>query len=140
MIELSPAGEAIFLVGRVLFGAVLAYMSINHFANADYMAGYAESKGVPAGKFSVVASGVMMLLGGIGIAVGAYPVLAAGALAAFFVVSTPVMHDFWAVPEEQAQDEQIQFLKNTALLGGSLVFLALGGLEWAYAVNVGLFL
>lgn len=131
---LDGAAGTIFLVARLLFGLVLAFMGLNHFQDVEGMAGYAGSKGVPAPKFGVVASGVMLILGGVGIAVGAFPVLAAGAIAAFFVVTTPLMHDFW-----NDGDELNGFLKNTALLGGSLAFLALGGVDWPLAVNVGLF-
>lgn len=130
---------AIFLlVGRILFGGLLAFQGLNHFQNLDGMAGYAEMKGIPAPRFGVVASGVVLVLGGLGIALGVFPTLAAGALAVFFLVVTPTMHDFWAVPEDQKQDEMIQFLKNAELLGASLLFLALGSETWAYAVGIGL--
>jgi len=123
-----------FLVARLVFGLVLAFMGLNHFTDIEGMAGYAGSKGVPAPEFGVIASAVMLILGGLGIAAGAYPVLAAGALATFFVVATPMMHDFW-----NDEDEMTGFLKNAALLGGSLAFLALGGVDWPLAANVGLF-
>ncbi len=131
------AAGTIFLLARVVFGLVLAFMGLNHFMDVEGMAGYAGAKGVPAPEFGVVASGVMLLLGGLGIAAGAYPVLAAGALATFFAVATPLMHDFWNA--EDTQGEMTHFLKNAALLGGSLAFLALGGVDWPLALNVGLF-
>ncbi|WP_049981263.1 DoxX family protein [Halolamina rubra] len=131
------AAGTIFLLARVVFGLVLAFMGLNHFMDVEGMAGYAGAKGVPAPEFGVVASGVMLLLGGLGIAAGAYPVLAAGALATFFVVATPLMHDFWNA--EDTQGEMTHFLKNAALLGGSLAFLGLGGADWPLALGVGLF-
>ncbi|WP_336023222.1 DoxX family protein [Halobellus salinisoli] len=136
-LDTGSAGIA-FLLGRVLFGVVLAFMGLNHFMNTEGMAGYAESKGIPAGRASVLFSGGMLLFGGLGIALGVYPALAAGAIALFFVVSTPTMHDFWAAPEEQQQSEMTNFLKNVALLGGALVFLALSGSAWPYAIGIGL--
>jgi uncharacterized membrane protein YphA (DoxX/SURF4 family) len=78
------------------------------------------------------------VLGGLGLLVGAYPVLSAGMLATFFLVVTPVMHDFWAVPESEQQAELTNFLKNAELFGAALVFLALGDLTWGYALGVGL--
>ncbi|MFB6091819.1 MAG: DoxX family protein [Haloquadratum sp.] len=139
VLQLAAGSTGIaFLLGRVLFGAVLAFMGLNHFLDADGMTGYADAKGVPAPRFSVVFSGGMLLFGGLGIAVGAFPALAAGAVALFLVVATPTMHDFWAVPEDQQQSEMTNFLKNVALLGGALVFLALSGTAWPYAVGIGL--
>ena len=72
-------GAVLLLVGRLLFGGFLAFAGLNHFMNADEMSDYAATKGVPAAEFGVIASGSMLVLGGLGLLVGAYPVLAAGA-------------------------------------------------------------
>ncbi|WP_245626052.1 DoxX family protein, partial [Haloparvum sedimenti] len=110
--DTALAGE-IFLLGRLLFGGVLAFMGLNHFMNLEQMAGYAEFKGLPAPSFSVIASGAVLVLGGLGVVLGAFPVIAAGGLAVFLIVSAVTMHDFWTVddPEEQ-QNEMTSFLKN----------------------------
>ncbi len=65
--------------------------------------------------------------------------LAAGALATFLVGSALTMHDFWAVPEDQQQDEMTQFLKNVAMAGGAFALLAVAGTNWPYSLGVGLF-
>jgi putative oxidoreductase len=135
----ATGAEMAFLFGRVLFGFVVAFMGLNHFLNVDGMAGYAEAKGLPAPRLAVTFSGGMLLFGGLGIAVGFLPTLAAGALVVFFLVATPAMHDFWAAPEEQQQTEMTQFLKNVVMLGASVSFLALSGVQWPYALGIGLF-
>jgi uncharacterized membrane protein YphA (DoxX/SURF4 family) len=139
MVVESAVGGVAFLLARALFGGVLAFMGLNHFRSVDELAGYAEHKGLPAPRFSVVASGAVLVLGGAGIVLGVVPVLAAGALAAFLLVSAVTMHDFWAAPDEQVQDELTQFLKNVSLAGGALALLAVGGQAWPYAVGVALF-
>ena len=131
-------GAILVLVGRLLFGGFLAFQGLNHVMNTDEMAGYAGSKGVPAPRFGVIASGILLLLGALGIILGDYPTVAAGMLAVFFVLVTPVMHDFWAAPEAEQQNEMVNFIKNVELLGASLVFLALGGETWGYALNIGI--
>ena len=131
-------GAILILVGRLVFGGFLAFQGLNHFMNTDEMAGYAGSKGVPAARFGVIASGILLLLGGLGIILGVYPIVAAGMLAVFFVLVTPMMHDFWAAPEAEQQDEMVDFIKNVELLGASLVFLVLGGETWGYALNISL--
>ncbi|AGN02400.1 DoxX family protein [Salinarchaeum sp. Harcht-Bsk1] len=128
----------LLLLARLLFGAVLAFQGMNHFLNADQMAGYAGMKGVPLPGVAVVGTGLILLGGGLGIVLGVFPTIAAGALAVFFLVTTPLMHDFWAVDDEQAQDEMIQFLKNAELFGASVLFLAISGTEWAYSLGIGL--
>ncbi|NHX38618.1 MULTISPECIES: DoxX family protein [Haloarcula] len=136
--ESAGAGE-LFLLGRLLFGGVLAFMGLNHFQNAGQMAPYAEAKGLPAPVASVYGSGGLLLVSGILVILGAYPVIAAGALATFLVVSAVTMHDFWAVPDDQVQDEMTQFLKNVALAGGALSLLAVAGTSWPYTVGMSLF-
>jgi len=126
------------LLGRLAFGGLLAFQGLNHFLDLEGMAGYAEMKGIPAPKLAVVASGLFLIGGGLGIALGVFPLVAAAALTVFFVITTPTMHDFWAAPEEQRENEMIHFIKNVELLGASLVFLALASEAWPFAVGIGL--
>lgn len=138
-LELTGAAGLAFLLARVLVGGVLAFMGLNHFLDADAMTGYAEAKGLPAPRLAVLGSGGTLLFGGLSIATGIVPVLGAGALALFLAVATPTMHDFWSFDDpEQVQAEMTNFLKNVALLGASLGFLALAAVEWPYAVGIGL--
>jgi putative oxidoreductase len=124
-----------FLIARILFGGLLAFQGLNHFQNADAMSGYAQSKGVPAARAGVLFSGGMLIFGGLGIVLGVFPAIATGAIAVFLLVATPMMHDFWAVPEDQQQDEMTSFIKNVELLGASVVLLALSSQPWAYALG-----
>jgi putative oxidoreductase len=128
----------VLLAARVLFGGVLAFMGANHFMQADQMAGYAEHKGLPAPKLSVLLSGGLLVLGGLAIVAGVFPVVAGFALAAFLLVSAVTMHDFWAVPEDQQQDEMTGFLKNVALAGGALAIAAFGTTDWALSAGLSL--
>lgn len=127
-----------FLLGRVAFGGLLIFQGLNHFMDLEGMAGYAEMKGVPAPTLGVAASGLLLVAGGLGIVLGIFPLVAAALLVVFFTVVTPMMHDFWAAPEDEAETEMIQFIKNTELLGASLVFMALATETWPYAVGIGL--
>jgi uncharacterized membrane protein YphA (DoxX/SURF4 family) len=136
----ASAGSAeIFLLARLLFGGVLAFMGLNHFTNTEDMVGYAQFKGLPAPKLSVVGSGGLLLFAGAGIVVGAFPVLSGFALAVFLLVSAVTMHDFWTMddPEEQ-QNEMTSFLKNLFGAGGALAFAALGATTWPYSVGIAL--
>jgi uncharacterized membrane protein YphA (DoxX/SURF4 family) len=136
----AAAPGAALLVARVAFGVVLAFMGVNHLLNADRMSDYAASKGVPAASFLVPFTGFQLVFGGLGIALGVYPVLAAGAVAVFLLVTTPVMHDFWTVEDPQErQGETTDFLKNVTTFGAALAFLVLGTEPWLYSVGIGLF-
>jgi uncharacterized membrane protein YphA (DoxX/SURF4 family) len=136
-LELTSAGELVFLVGRLLIGGLFAFMGLNHFMDTDTMTGYAASKGVPAPRLSVLASGATLVFGGLLIVLGLYPAVGAGVIAGFFLVVTPKMHDFWNVEDpQQQQSEMTDFLKNVVLLGASLVLLSLGTQPWPYAVSL----
>lgn len=131
--------ETAMLVGaRVLFGAVIAFTGLNHFLGLEEMAGYAEFKGLPAPTLSVLASGAVLTLGGLGIIVGAFPLLSALAVAGFLLVAALTMHDFWAVAEEEQQNELNHFLKNVAMTGGALGIAALSTQSWTLSLGIGL--
>ncbi|WP_312912003.1 DoxX family protein [Natronosalvus caseinilyticus] len=134
----SAGADVAFLLARVIFGGVLAFMGFNHFLDVERMAGYAEFKGLPAPKASVVLSGVLLVLGGLSLIVGVFPAVGAGALAVFLVVSALKMHDFWNAEGEEAQNEMTAFLKNVYGAGAALAFLAVSNAAWPYALNIGL--
>jgi len=72
--------------------------------------------------------------------VRSFPVLAAGALAAFLLISAVTMHDFWSIDDpEERQSEMTSFLKNVYGAGAALALLAVGGTAWPYALGLGLF-
>ncbi|MFC3478704.1 DoxX family protein [Halobacterium litoreum] len=131
--------DVALLAARVLFGGVLAFMGVNHFMQTEQMTGYAQHKGLPAPKLSVLASGAVLVLGGLAVVTGAFPAVGAVALAAFLLASAVTMHDFWAVPEDQQQDEMTSFLKNVALAGGALAFAAIASSTWAYSAGLSAF-
>jgi uncharacterized membrane protein YphA (DoxX/SURF4 family) len=134
---LATVSDVAFLVGRLLFGGVLAVMGLNHFQQVEGMAGYAESKGLPLPKVSVVGSGALLVVAGGAIVLGVVPVVAGALLAAFLLASAVLFHDFWSVEDpEQKQSEMTDFLKNVALAGAALAFLAVGGTAWPLAVGL----
>jgi putative oxidoreductase len=135
----APLTAEVFLLGRIVFGAVLAFMGLNHFLDTESMTGYAAAKGIPAPRASVLLSGGTLVAGGLGIAAGIAPTLATGGIIVFFLVTTPTMHDFWAVSDEETQSEMTHFLKNVVVLAGALVLFALSATDWPYAVGLAVF-
>lgn len=137
MFETTGPG-VVFLLARVVFGGVLAFTGLNHFMDVEEMAGYAEFKGLPAPTLSVLGSGGLLVFGGLSLITGVVPAIGAGALALFLFVSAVMMHDFWRMEGEEAQNEMTSFLKNLFGVGGALAFLALASTQWPYALNLGL--
>jgi uncharacterized membrane protein YphA (DoxX/SURF4 family) len=118
--------EIILVIGRVLFALLFISSGLAHFAQRDAMTGYAQFKKVPAAKFSVLLSGLVILLGGIYIALGIYADLGALLLAIFLIPTAFMMHNFWTIEDSQAkQGEMINFMKNLSLAGAALIIFAL---------------
>jgi len=113
----------LFLIGRILLGGYFLYNGINHFLSLGSMAGYAASKGVPAPEIAVMGSGLLLLVAGASILLGMYPMVGIAAAALFLVGVTPMMHDFWAVPADQQMAEMVNFTKNLALLGATVMLV-----------------
>ena len=99
------------------------------------MAQYAGSKKVPSPKYAVLLSGLLILLGGLGILLGVYVQYAILLVVVFLAVVSFTMHNFWTVQDPmQKQMEMVQFLKNMALLGAALMALAIPE-PWAYSLT-----
>lgn len=116
--------EYLFLIGRILYALVFLMSGINHLQNSGAMAGYAASKGVPAAQLAVLGTGVLMLLGGLSIALGFQPTWGIALITVFLVPATLMMHNFWADTDPMARlNNLINFQKNVAMLGAAWVML-----------------
>lgn len=116
--------EILFLIGRIVLGIYLLFNGANHFINLSMMSGYAGTKGVPAATVAVAGSGLVLLLGGLSILLGYQPYIGAALIVIFMVPVAFMMHNFWAVEDEQMQQaEMVNFMKNIALAASALMFL-----------------
>jgi putative oxidoreductase len=126
--------DIVLLVGRILFGGFFIMSGLNHFQNVGMMSGYAGSKNVPFPRLAVIGSGVMLVAGGASVLLGIVPVVGLIVLVLFLLSTLATMHDFWNVKEpQQHATEQVNFLKNVALIGASLA-LMYGASDWALAL------
>lgn len=123
-----------FLIGRIIVGLYYISAGAKHFTNLSMMAGYAGSKGVPAPKLAILGSGALLIIGGLSLLLGFYPLIGVIAVSLFLIGVTPVMHNFWSVTDPQERmNQMINFTKNLGLLGSSLMFLAIPQ-PWAFSV------
>ncbi len=119
--------EYLFVLGRILLGGYFIMSGANHFKHITMYTGYAKSKGVPMPREATMLTGVMLILGGLGILLGIYVEFSVFLLALFLAVTTLQMHQFWKMPHSDAgrMGEEINFKKNLALLGAVLMLLAI---------------
>ncbi len=127
--------QVAFLLGRVIVGVYYLMSGVNHFTKLGMMSSYAAAKGIPAPKVAVIVSGFLLLVAALTLLTGYRPTIGVIALVVFFVPVTFTMHAFWAVQEPMSRmSEMINFTKNLALLGSSLMFLAIRQ-PWPFSLH-----
>jgi len=129
--------KAAFLLGRIIYGGFFVYSGIHHFQERKSLAQYASGKNVRLPELAVTATGALLIAGGTSILLGVKPKWGTLAVMTFLAGATPVIHDFWRADDpNQKQNDAVNFMKNTALLGGAL---ALMGVEepWPVSVPIG---
>lgn len=128
--------QALFLLGRIVYGGFFVLNAVNHFMKAEMLTSYAASKNVPFAKLAVLVSGLFLLFGGLGMILGMYVQWAVLLLVVFLVAVSFTMHNFWAVQDVmQKQVEKTNFLKNIALAGAALMTLAIPS-PWLYSFGI----
>jgi uncharacterized membrane protein YphA (DoxX/SURF4 family) len=114
----------LFVLGRAIFGGFFLYNGINHLRHQQMMSQYAASKGTPSPDAAVVASGLLLITGGLSVLAGMKPRQGLAAIIAFLVPVSLQMHRFWEEQDaEKRMTEMIHFMKNMALVGASLTML-----------------
>lgn len=114
------------LVGRVLLALIFIIAGFGKITGFEGTVGYMQAYNMPMTQILAVIAIIIELGGGIMIAVGWKARWAAGALFIFVLVASFVFHAFWTVPADQAQLQNIMFMKNLAIMGGMLYIIAYG--------------
>ena len=114
----------IMTCGRVLLSLIFLLSGLNHLVHFSAGVSALASKGFPLPSIAMAVAIAMLLVGGMSLIAGYQVRLGAALLAVFLVVVTPVFHDFWAYQGGEAEQQQIHFMKNVAMLGGVLIAYA----------------
>jgi putative oxidoreductase len=131
--------DYILLLSRVILGFYFLFNSFNHFRSLNSMAEWVKSKNIPVPKLMVALTGILLLIGGFSILLGAYIEIGITALTLFFLPVTFVMHDFWRETDPQMKMmHMINFMKNLALWAAILALLFIPQ-PWPFSLNLGLF-
>jgi uncharacterized membrane protein YphA (DoxX/SURF4 family) len=131
--------DVIFLVGRILFVQVFilsGYMA--HLRGREQGVAYARMYNAPAPELLVPLSGIVAILGGLSVILGAWGDVGALLIAGFLAGITPIMHAFWKETEPMTRIAQTaNFQKNVALLGAALiVFYLFNQLQGAAGLTI----
>lgn len=118
--------DVIELIGRIMFALLFVVSGVRHFTKRPMMVEYSRASGGPVPEVGVPLTGLMLLAGGVLVALGVWGDLGALLIAASLVPIAYFMHAFWKVedPEMRAMQEA-HFMKNLSLAGAALVLLYL---------------
>lgn len=117
--------ESLFILGQIVLGAYFILAGIEHFTHSKDMINYATFKSLPMPAAAVYGSGLVLVLGGIGIFTQTMLTWSYVGLSIFLVIAACTMHAFWKQKEAQAKMmDTIQFKKNIALAAALLMLAA----------------
>jgi len=120
-------GSAILaLLGRALLASIFVYSGFGKITGFQGTVGYIAGAGLPMAQVLAVGAIIVEFIGGLALLIGFQARWAALAFVLFLVIITPVFHNFWSVPAAEAMDQQINFIKNIAIVGGMLMVMAFG--------------
>jgi putative oxidoreductase len=109
-------------LGRAMVASPLIYGGLGAAREPGMRHKALERSGLPASQELVRLNGAVMVVGGVALALGIKPKLAALGLAGSITATTLVGHPFWREEDEAARSSQaMQFYKNAAILGGLLL-------------------
>ena len=117
--------DVIVLIGRILFGILFLGSGSAHFQQRKAMSQYAGQMKIPSPLAATLASGVLIVAGGLMVIFGIWADLGALLLILFLIPTAVLMHPFWKGGDpQQSQMNMTQFMKNISLAGGALMAFA----------------
>lgn len=114
------------LVGRILLAGIFVISGFGKITGFEGTAGEIASKGLPLPQVLTVIAILIEFGGGLAIVLGWKTRWAALAFIVLLIVITPIFHGYWAAPPDEVMNQQINFMKNVSILGGSLLLFAFG--------------
>ena len=122
----SVGQDALALFGRILLAVLFIPAGISKLTGFAGTVGYIGSVGLPLPALGAVLAIVVELGFGVLLLVGFKTRWVALALALFTLAAAVFFHNYWAMPADKAFINQLMFMKNVAIAGGLLAFVAFG--------------
>ena len=124
--------NAIDLIGRIIIGLFFFYEAFDTMVFFDVTRDTLTSYGIEfAQDWLIVASIILLLIGGAMVIIGYYANVGAFLLFIYWFIFTVVVYSFWDEPIEVKSLHIKAFMRNMALCGGLLVIVANGARDWS---------
>ena len=121
MINLEKYGDHATLIGRLFFASMFLVFGYGKLTGYAGTVGYMGSLGMPVPALFTLLAIIIEIAGGLLMLVGYQTRLVSLGLAMYVLVSAFIGHS-----QLGDQDQFMHFMKNMAIVGGSLAFVACG--------------
>lgn len=115
--------ETLFVVGRIVLGALAIFAGFGHLLNISNIARMAKMNKVPFAKFVVFLTGVGLILAGLGVAFWVYIEIALWFLVGFFGLAAFWIHRFWSKKKGHDRTEHMHYFMGNMMLVGLLLIM-----------------
>ena len=112
--------KKITTIGRILFAIPFILFGINHFLMTDYYLGMLTSF-IPLGAYTIILTGIMLIVSGISIITKKYVKFATILLAILLFTFIVTIHIPHLLHDSDRTVTLIALLKDISLMGGSLM-------------------
>ncbi len=120
------------LTGRILMAVLFLPSGVKKIMDLGGTAQMLAAKGLPMPDLFAIAAGVTETAVPILLVLGIVPRLTAVLAGGFVVVATLTSHRFWEIADPaMAMGQQIHFLKNVAIIGGTMFYFVAGAGRFA---------
>ncbi len=113
-------------IGRIFLAPIFIYGGMDTLRHPTPRVQVAERAGAPNADTAVRVNAAVMVIAGGMLLLNILPKLAAVLLAGSLVPTSFAGHQFWKKQGKEQKQQITQFLKNTAAIGGLLLFTAQG--------------
>ena len=107
-------------IGRVLFAVPFAIFGINHLLFLDFYIGTISSF-IPLGPYTIILTGIFLIMASISIIINKYIKVSTILLAVLLLIFILTIHVPALFNSDKWQFVLIELLKDTSLMGGSLM-------------------
>lgn len=124
--------DGLLLLGRFCVAALFLPAGIAKLQNFSGFAASLADKGLPYAQYWAAAAVAIEVLGPIALIVGLFPRWTAFVLFAFVIAASATSHRYWEFQEPARRVQEVNFFKNTAILGGLLFYFVSGAGHWGW--------
>ena len=108
------------ILGRIFFALPFGIMGLNHFLMRDYFLGIMSSF-IPGGLYTILLTGALLIAASISIMLNKNLKIVCFGLAGLLLIFILTIHISGLFDPKNAQTALIELLKDTALMGASLL-------------------